>query len=419
VTAAGLARADEEALRAAVGEAALASGSEHAVDGWAPAATLRPADGEALARAVRVLADRGLSAVICGGGSRLALGNPPRGARLLLSTSALGGVLELDAGEGVVHALAGTPLALLRDAVAHSIWELPFDPPGARATLGGTLAAAAVGPRHLGFGRPRDLVLGLAAVAGDGLRARAGGRVVKNVTGYDLMKLHVGALGTLGVIESAWVRLRPRPACERVLCATLGERRDPMARGVAAARLASARAVALLDPRLAGALEAEAAGWLLVVELAGDDAVVARDARALADELGAAEAKPGALERVRDLQGETPDRDGLRFRVAVLGDRLDSVSDLLRAAGAALLVYPGSGLVFARFAAGVDAAWRGARAAARAGGGFAVLEAAPASAKAARDVFGDAPEELALWRALRQRFDPAGVLNPGRFAGRL
>ena len=420
---------DLEALRKAAGDGAVEEHAPVDVDGAALGWTLRPGDGHALARAVRTLAERRLGAVLRGGGSKLGLGNPPRGAELLLSTAALDGVLELDLDEGVVRARSGSRLAELRDALHGTGWELPFDPPGARATLGGTLAAAAVGPRHLGFGRPRDLVLGLDAVLGDGVRARCGGRVVKNVTGYDLMKLQIGALGTLGVIESAWIRLRARPECERVMSAALGARPDAVRLGVAAARLSAARAVALVDANLAAAVEPRLApriGFLLVVELAGDEGVAARDAAWIASEVGAVEGSPGAIARLRALQGETFGPVGLRFRLAALPDRLDAVLNALAGAGAALLLHPGSGLLFARFAlepefdaAGVDRIWSAVRQAARAGSGHALLEAAPAWAKPVRDVFGDPPDGIALWRALKRRFDPAGVLNPGRFAGGL
>ena len=421
--------ADAEALRKAAGDAALEEHPAVEVDGTQLGWTLRPADGDALVRSVRALAERRLGAVVRGGGSKLGFGNPPRGASLLLSTSALAGVLELDADEGVVRARAGTRLAALREALRETGWELPFDPPGANATLGGTLAAAAVGPRHLGFGRPRDLVLGLDAVLGDGVRARCGGRVVKNVTGYDLMKLQIGAHGSLGVIESAWIRLRARPACERVLSAAVGARPDAAARAVAAARLASARAVALVEAGLAPAVEPSLAprdGFLLVAELAGDEAAVAQDAARLAAGLGAVDGSPGAVARLRALQGETFGPAGLRFRLALLPDRLDEACAVLARAGAERLLHPGTGLAYARFAlepdadaARVDRAWSAVRRAARAGGGHAVLESGPAWAKDVRDVFGELPEPFALLRALKQRFDPSRVLNPGRFAGGL
>jgi len=423
---------DQEALRKAAGDDALAEHAPVEVDGAPFAWTLRPPDAGALSRALAALAERGLPVVVRGGGSSLGLGNPPRGARLLLETGALDGIVELDPAEGVLCARAGTALAALRAVLEDGAWELPFDPPGARATLGGVLAAAAVGPRHAGYGRPRDVVLGLETVLGDGLRARSGGRVVKNVTGYDLTRLQVGALGALGVIASAWLRLRPRPARVEVLSAALGAANPSASRceqALAAARLPSVRAAALIDASLAAALEPSRAagdGWLLVVELGGDEAAVAGDARRLAADRGAAAASPGAVARLRALQGETFGPVGLRFRLAVLPSRLAAVSEQLERAGAAQLAFPGSGLVFARFAlelevdaAGVDRAWRAVREAARAGEGVAVLEAAPAWAKSARDVFGDPPDAAPLLRALKQRFDPAGVLNPGRGPGRL
>jgi glycolate oxidase FAD binding subunit len=420
--------ADRDALRKAAGDAAVEEHAPVAVDEVGLACTVTPPDGDALARTLACLAERGLPAVVRGGGSRLGLGNPPRVPRLLLSTRALTGVLELDPAEGVLCARAGTPLAVLRDALADTAWELPLDPPGAGTSLGGVLAAGASGPRVTGNGRPRDLVLGLAAVLGDGLPTRCGGRVVKNVTGYDLMKLHVGALGSLGVIESAWLRLRPRPRAEHLLSAAL-EGPDPAAQALAAARRSSVRAAALIAPSLAAAVEPSRAGsstWLLLVELAGEPAGVAEDARALADRHGAGDASPGALARVRALQGETFGPAGLHFRLAVLSARLAEAIEPLARAGATLLAYPAAGVLHARFdldrevdAAGLDAAWRAAREAGRAGGGHAVLEAAPAWAKDGRDVFDPPPELAGLARALKQRFDPAGVLNPGRFAGRL
>jgi glycolate oxidase FAD binding subunit len=420
---------DQEALRKAAGDDALAEHAPITVDGAPLSFTLRPPDVEALARALRTLAERGIPVLVRGGGSRLGLGNPPRGARLVLATGALDGLVELDPAEGVLCARAGTPLAALHEALEAGPWELPFDPPDARATLGGVLATAAIGPRHTGHGRPRDVVLGLETVLGDGLRARSGGRVVKNVTGYDLTRLQIGALGTLGVITSAWVRLRPRPARTLVASAALGETGPACAPALAAARLPSVRAAALVDASLAAALEPSRSagdGWLLVVELAGDEPAVERDARLLAERCGAAPASPGAIARLRALQGGTFGPAGLRFRLAVLPGRLAEVSQRLERAGAALLAYPASGLVFARFAlapdgdaSGADHAWRAARDAARAGEGVALLESAPAWAKSAHDVFGEPPEAAALLRALKHRFDPAGVLNSGRGPGLL
>lgn len=423
----GLAPADLEALHKALGDDVAIRRGPLEVDGAKLDVTLEPADDASLARSVATLAERGLGAIVRGGGTRIGFGNAPRGARVLLSTQRIAGVLEVDAEEGVARARAGTPLAELRDAVDDAGWLLPFDAPGARTTLGGVLATAAIGPRHLGFGRARDLVLGMDVVLGDGARTRCGGRVVKNVTGYDLMKLQIGAHGAFGVIASAWLRLKPRPECERTLSASIDGDAASIARSVDAARLSSARACALVDSNFGFVVEpsrATTTGWLLVAELAGDEAAVARDAARLASELGAADASAGAIARLRSLQGENFGPAGLRFRVSALPSRLPAVFAALAPADAALLVYPGAGFVIARIAldtvadtAGVERAWLAMRTAARAGGGSVVLEAAPPWAKIARDVFGDASDEWRLARALKARFDPAGTLNPGRYVG--
>ena len=424
-----LSQDDLDALQTALGDDAGLTRAPVEIAGAKLDATLAPGAEDALARSIAALAARGIGAVVRGGGTRDAFGNPVQRAQVVLSTQRLSGVVEVDAEEGVARAFAGTPLSELREAVDAAGWALPFDPPGARTTLGGTLAAAAIGPRHLGFGRPRDLVLGMDVVLGDGVHTRCGGRVVKNVTGYDLMKLQIGAHGSFGVISAAWLRLRPRAECERVVAAALDETGDAMARAVAAARLPTARVCALVDLNFGFVVESSHAprtGWLLIVEMAGDEAAVARDSDRLSADFGAGDATRGVIERVRSLQGENFGPAGLRFRLSVLPSRLDRVLRELPVAGAALLVYPGSGLVFARIALdntadgiGVESAWLAMRSAARAGSGHVVLEAAPEWAKVARDVHGQATDEWGLARALKARFDPAGILNPGRFVGGL
>ncbi|MCU0668619.1 MAG: FAD-binding oxidoreductase [Myxococcota bacterium] len=415
---------DLAALRDAAGPEAVDATAAFEIDGTKLGVAVTPPDEDALARTVAVLAARGIGCAIRGGGTRQAFGNPLRDAGVLLSTTAIQGILELDAEEGVAHVRAGTPLRALRDAVHEAGWELPFDPPGTRATLGGTLATAAVGPRHPGFGRPRDRVIGMEVVLGDGTRTRCGGRVVKNVTGYDLMKLHIGGCGAFGVVTAAWLRLAPRPESEHVLCAVLTP--DALPRALDAARLPTLRACTLVDASFAAAVEptrAPARGWLMVAECAGDEAAIAVDVSALRDRFGAFDASPNALGRVRALQGETFGPVGLRFRIAVLPSHLAAVVADLHAAGAALLVHPATGLLHARFSldvdvdgAGVDRAWMALRSAARAAGGHVVLEAGPTWAKL-RDVFGDADDEWRVARALKARFDPARVLNPGRYVG--
>jgi FAD/FMN-containing dehydrogenase len=163
----------------------------------------------------------------------------------------------------------------------------------------------------------------------------------------------------------------------------------------------------------------------VVVELAGDAPTVERDLTWLRKEHSASDAMDDAIEQIRDLQAEVPAPLGLRFRIGALSSRLERTIVELRSSGASLLAYPGLQLVYASFALDaspderdVESIFRNVEAIARSAGGGYVCEAAPTSVKAGRDMFGDLGGSGAIVRALKQSFDPTGVLNPGRFAGR-
>jgi len=448
-----------EVLRAELGPEAVHEGSERGPSGseadgepaetaafrddggGMPGAWVRPADGESLAAALRALDEAGGAALVRGGGTRLALGNPPRRTDCVLSTERLARVRELDAEEGVCLTESGVPLAGLAAQAADAGWELPLEAPEAGATVGGALACAAVGPRVACFGPARDHLLGLQVALAGGERTRCGGRVVKNVTGYDLMRLHTGALGTLGVLEAAWLRLRPRPEAVEAHRLWVRDPEAGLARAAALRDAAALRVLALVDPALAGQVDPsgpQKGQWLLLAELGGSGPERERARQRLGGaDLDAAEPAPaaeGAVARLARLQGGPEPASGLRFRVAVPPARVGRALEAFSRAGASVLAYPSVGLVYARFplfadagVATVDAAWRAAREAARkgagpgpgAGGGHVLLESAPVWAKAVRDVFGDAEAALPLYRAVKERFDPRGVLNPGRFAGGL
>jgi glycolate oxidase FAD binding subunit len=406
-----------ETLRDAVGDGGLQEHEPVDLDGLSAGLTLSPSDGEGLSRTLVALRDCGLAVAVRGGGSRAGVGNQPTSLDAFLSTGRLAGIEEFDASDGVCHVRSGTPLRAVREALTDSAWELPLDPPGRDATIGGCLAAASIGPRALGRGLPRDQVLGLTVSLTSGERVRCGGRVVKNVTGYDLNKLYTGSYGTLGVIESAWLKLRAAPDCS-TSCEIHGTHVERICGAAnAAARRESGRAVAIASEG--------AAGWKVVVELAGDTPTVERDLAWLREEHRAIDAPEEAIENVRDLQAKVPAPFGLRFRLGVLFSRLESAIVELRASGASVLAYPGLQLVYASFALDAsptesesEAIFRNVDSVASSAGGSYVCEAAPTSAKVGRDMFGDLDASAAITRALKRRFDPTGVLNPGRFAGR-
>lgn len=397
-------------LLSALGPDSVFPHEPRAVEGAKLEATLRPNGGEALATALRLLSEEALPALVRGGGTKLATANAPCRARVLLETGGLAEPAEIDAEEGVARVPAGARLSALRAALAGSGWELPLDPPGRESTLGGALAAAAQGPR---FGSPRDVVLGLGVTLASGERIRCGGRVVKNVTGYDLAKLFVGSYGTLGVIEWAWLRLRPVPEATCVCVALLAADEEADAAALAAARRPTVRVAAVVE---------EGAARKLVVELAGDAVAVEQDAAALASTLGAVAGDGGAIDAVREAQGAGP----LRVRIAALPSGLGPAADALRDGGGAVLAYPARGLVWARFALegpederSAARALRAANEAARRADGACLLEASPVAAREGREVFGGTAGTLALERAIKRQYDPAGILNPGRFVASL
>jgi glycolate oxidase FAD binding subunit len=384
-----------------------------ALEGAQLEATLRPRTEAECAAALAALSRAKLGALIMGGGTKLAAANAPCRARVRLDTTALREAPEIDLDEGVARFGAGETLAEIDARLEGSIWQLPLDAPGERGTLGGALASAALGTR---FGHPRDVLLGLRVALASGSVVKSGGRVVKNVTGYDLGKLFVGSNGALGVITSAWLRLRPR--AERVETLIAPAPADA-ALTLAAARAPSARVAALVDDALAPELCAlTRAPRVLAIELAGDDAAVAADRAALLAKLGAEPVPSGVVARLREIQGSGE----VRFRVAALPTELDAACRMLAAAGARTLAFPARGVAFAVFAAAAsDVAFAAqlsavAEAARRAGGAWK-LEAAPLALRSGREVLGERDATLPLQRAIKRAYDPGDLLNPGRGFG--
>ena len=207
------------------GVALREGGDEDAVCGVVPAHVARPEDTEALGRLLSAARAADLTSTPRGGGTALDWGAPPRSLDLMVDTSALSWI-EHNAGDLVVEVGAGTPMAELQRVLAEAGQRLSYDPARTGGTVGGALATGLSGPRRLLAGALRDLVIGMTVVRADGVVARSGGRVVKNVAGYDLAKLHTGGYGTLGVIASAAFRLHPMPEATRVVHVPVGSRRS-------------------------------------------------------------------------------------------------------------------------------------------------------------------------------------------------
>jgi glycolate oxidase FAD binding subunit len=196
----------------------------YAIQGIVPACMVAPGSLEELSAVMRVAYERRAAVVPWGGGAQQNIGNPPAPVDLLVRTERLNRVLIHEPDDLTISVEAGITLGALRELTARHGQMLPLDPPLAgRATIGGLLATAADGPRRLGYGTLRELTIGIAVVEASGRISRGGGMVVKNVSGFDMMKLYLGSLGTLAIIASANFKLQPIPRAAATLLCTFGD----------------------------------------------------------------------------------------------------------------------------------------------------------------------------------------------------
>ena len=191
--------------------AARSAGPDDAVAGVAPSVVALPSTADEVATVLRAAGEQGHAVVPVGGRTKTGWAAPPSACDVLLDLTGLDRVVEHTAGDLVVVAEAGVRLEALQAQLAEAGQMLALDPPERGATLGGIVSANASGPRRLRYGTVRDLLIGVTVVLADGSTASSGGKVVKNVAGYDLGKLYTGAHGSLGVLVSTTWRLHPLP----------------------------------------------------------------------------------------------------------------------------------------------------------------------------------------------------------------
>jgi glycolate oxidase FAD binding subunit len=406
-----------DALRAAVGDAVRPAGDRDAVAGVPARFVAAPSSTEQAGAVVRAAAARGLSIVVRGAGTKEDWGHPPRKLDLVLDTGRLAGVVEHAAGDLIVVVRAGTPVSDLQTKLATAGQQLALDAPFPGATVGGTVAVGTSGPRRMAYGTVRDLLIGITIVRPDGVVARAGGKVVKNVAGYDLCKLIAGSYGTLGLITECAFRLHPTPPATAVLTRPVD---GPDEVGMLVAAVLGAQLVP-------GALEVDApaeGGLELAMLLTGVPQGVSERtaaARTLLGEQLTTEAVPAWWAAYPWGQGDT----GLKLTAA-----LSRVPALLAAglaararhgAPLALRGSAGTGVLYAGMPAATDANTVAAvvddlRSAAHDAGGHAVVLTAPPAVRERVDLWGPVPG-LELMRRVKDQFDPDGRFAPGRFVG--
>lgn len=421
------------------------AGPADAVAGQLPRFVAAPASTRQVSAVLAAAAGLGLAVLPRGAGTHLGWGAPPVRCDLVIDTRRMDQVLEHAAGDLVARLQAGVLLDQLAAVLGQAGQRLAVDPaePG---TVGGLVASGAAGPLRFRFGTPRDLLIGITVVLADGTVAKAGGKVVKNVAGYDLGKLFAGSRGTLGVITEAVFRLHPRPAAaayvtldcpdpasaQAVMAAAAASplapsaaeidqprRGAPIAAGVLVEGESAgvAERAARLRDLLAGAVPATAAGTAAVRAAAADASPAPRISATAPPWWGRGAAEPGGTV----LQ--------LAFWAGQLGTVLGAVAELAAAAGLDPAVggSGGAGVLHAAipavapapavadFVTGLRAVLSDGDPSSGARGSVVVLHAPPEVA-GYLDLWGPVPG-LALMHAIKDQFDPGHRMAPGRFAG--
>jgi glycolate oxidase FAD binding subunit len=385
---------------------------DYTVDGVTPSLVVAPDSPEAVAAVLAEASAAGAALVPWGGGSHMGLGMPPERYDAALDMRRLDALIAYEPADLTVTVQAGMPFSRLQGVLGERGQWLPLDPPApSEATVGGVLAANASGPARVRYGTARDLVIGMTVATADGRLVKSGGRVVKNVAGYDMAKLHIGGLGTLGVITQVSFKVAPLPKEVRSLAlegnddgllkaaAEVGRRRLPV---TGSALLAPAGAVPRLLLRFAGSLAA--------VDRACNEAMVIAEGLGLASE----QVPPAAWHQLASQLGGPL----TRVRLSHSPSRAAEAIDGLRKTRADVISLGSAGVTYGGLIAPDEeaiAALAARRRAFEATGGALVIESAPPEVKLAVGAWGTPPPGIALMRALKDQMDPRRVLSPGRF----
>jgi glycolate dehydrogenase FAD-binding subunit len=410
--------------RAIVGtENVRAATNDDLVAGAQPQLIVVPGDELQLAQILKMANDAGLSIIPRGGGTKLAWGNSPRRADVVLSLTRLNAIVEHAHSDLTVTVEAGCTLKQLAETLSKQNQRLALDglwP--SRATVGGILSTNDSGALRLRFGSLRDLVIGATIALADGTLAKSGGKVVKNVAGYDLPKLVTGALGTLGVITQATFRLHPMPKETRTVSCLARDAREAqrIVLAIQDSKLAHSalqiRFVESMQPQIDVLFEATEAGC----------AAQADQLKELLAPANVIDSGPAVWKARQELYSEATANSGnsALAKVSVLPTQIAEVHEsLIALAGTNRLrfnaVFHAIGIGAIYFAAipnDLAVTLKSLREKIEQLGGSLVIAHRP-DAMPQLDAWGSAGDALSLMRAVKQQFDPKSTLNPGRFVG--
>ncbi len=425
--------------------------SSREIDGVLPYSTVKPSNEDELRDAVASANEDSSAIFPWGGGTRMALGNIPARRGIVIDTTGLNRVVSHNAADMTATFQAGATMRSVSETLAQAGQLLAIDAPlPGGATVGGTLAAGLSGHTKWQFGHLRDTVIGMKVIQPDGAITKSGGQVVKNVSGYDMSRLHIGGLGGLGVILEASFKLTPIPMYETSIAARFDTVEDAMACSLEVFNShVTPLAISAFDASVANGVGVDDRGGTYVsFRLGGRPRTLDRQV----DEVSGACKRNGAtaveqatgagVDRVwRALSDYGWGRDSgvaLNLRVSTLPSKVGEVHLMIENAARAtdgryeadILSQPGFGAVesFWRQRDGDDAddgadGLAGIVQTMREGvsqlGGDVIVQSCPTALKREIDVWGAEPSGIGVMRRLKAQYDPNNIMNPGRLVGRM
>ena len=450
-------------LKGIVGESSILSEEQvaaYAFDGYVPKAVVLPASVQEMQDVLQFAVKQGVSVMPAGAGTKLGIGNLPQKVDVVLATTHLNSVVEYEPADLTVTVEAGIRLADLQTELARHRQYLALNPPYAdRCTIGGIVATNASGSLRLRHGTARNQVLGLRVVRADGTVVKSGGKVVKNVAGYDLNKLYIGAFGTLGIITEVTLKLSPIPVRQAILTADFQNVQEAVDTGLSivgsqtlpmfANLFINAENTQLRVDKSSTRSELtrhhRETEWndvqdsmvkKVVVGFGGDPETVAwqlTQCQGIMEQNGAIGVTIREGESLQHIQGAvqefSADNKNTEIVVAKLNlkrtDLAEFASQIVGANWARdvqMMALLGSGVLYAILPATSDTDYQSLanvltrlRQTAMSRQGNLIIEVAPPELKRHIDVWGSAEGTLSLMKQIKAKFDPVGLLNPGRF----
>ena len=432
-------------LKGVVGESSILPEEQVAAytfDGYVPKAVVLPASVQEMQDVLQFAVKQGVSVIPAGAGTKLGIGNLPEKVDVVLATTSLNSVVEYEPADLTVTVEAGIRLGDLQTELAKHRQYLALNPPYAdRCTIGGIVATNASGSFRLRHGTARNQVLGLRVVRADGTVVKSGGKVVKNVAGYDLNKLYIGAFGTLGIITEVTLKLSPIPMRQAILTADFQNVQEATDTGLSIVGSQTLPMFVNLfvnsDPARGGTeAPTDENKTLLVVGFGGDPETVAwqlTQCQGIMEQNGAIGVTIAEGESLQHLHGAvqefSEDNKNTEIIVAKLNLKRTDVAEFAAqivkanwACDVQMMALLGSGVLYVTLPVTSDTDYQSLanaltqlRQTAMSRQGNLIIEVAPPELKRHIDVWGSVEGTLSLMKQIKAKFDPAGLLNPGRF----